>query len=129
MARNLRRIEPTEHQIQSAIVEWANFTKIPKGVTFIGEYLIAIPNGGYRNKKEAAILKKEGVTAGVSDMFLALPNKVYNGLWIECKSMGGRVSNYQLEWMDKMKKEGYDAKVVSKVDTGIQAIKDYLGIR
>lgn len=125
----IRSVHPSEHQIQAAIVEWANNIKIPRGVTFIGEYLIAIPNGGYRNKREAAILKKEGVTAGVSDMFLALQNKEFNGLWLECKTKLGRVSTYQLEWIYKMKKEGYQANVIRSVDEGIQAIKNYLGVK
>src|SRR2546421_316035 len=107
----IRRVEPTEHQIQCAIVEWAN--KVPLLMNWtIGDFLIAIPNGGKRtqikNKNgkyfslEGLRLKKEGVKAGVSDLFLTysfvrpseyndFPVETY-GLWIEIKKKGGKMS-------------------------------------
>ena len=33
-------------------------------------WMFAIPNGGYRDVREATRLKKQGVKSGVSDMFL-----------------------------------------------------------
>src|SRR5271157_2112047 len=55
--------------------------------------LIAIPNGGYRNAREAARLKMMGVRAGVSDYFLPClnrggpwPLKTKYGFWIELKA-------------------------------------------
>lgn len=47
--------------------------------------MFAIPNGGYRNAREAAKLKREGVLAGVSDLILAIPNKQFDALFIEMK--------------------------------------------
>lgn len=130
----IRRVEPTEHQIQAAIVEWANVNNY-EGV-IIGGYLLAIPNGGYRHIAEAKKLKKEGVKAGVSDLFLAIPkfNGVENpkfpyGLWIEVKALKGKISENQKLWNAKMNCIGYATKIVRTVDEGIQAIKDYLGMR
>ena len=138
-SKNLRRIEPTEHQIQCAIVEWANKAHTRNCLSIIGEFLIAYPNGGSRKKiklkcgkfvsLEGKRLKKEGVKAGVSDLFLALPSKGFGGLWLEVKTSKGKVSKAQQSWRDLMRSTGYCAGVVRSVDEGIQVIKYYLGIK
>lgn len=131
----IRRIDPTEHQIQCGIVEWANNTKTPYGQNKIGDFILAIPNGGNRSITEALRLKKEGVKKGVSDLFLAMP-VTFNygedhghGLWIEVKSKKGKVSKAQENWAVLMIKSNYECRIVYSVDEGIQAIKDYLGMR
>lgn len=144
MNKNLRRINPTEHQIQAAIVEWANLTYIERygqknnGGLFVvkrkvGDFLLAIPNGGYRNKREAAKLKKEGVKKGISDLFFAYPQFgrgfFCHGLWIEIKKKGGRLSDNQVRWFALMNLQGYETKLIDTVEKGIQAIKDYLGMK
>lgn len=136
MTKNLRRIDPTEHQIQAAIVEWARMEKFQNPhnkelIIYLKDYLIAIPNGGNRSITEAIRLRKEGVKAGVSDLFLALPwdnGEFYCGLWIEVKSKNGKLSKAQREWLQKMSKS-YKTFVIFTVDEGIQAIKDYLGMK
>lgn len=50
-----------ESQIQQSCVKWFRL-QFPE----IGLLLFAVPNGGARNKREAGILKGEGVTAGGS---------------------------------------------------------------
>lgn len=139
MTKNLRQIKPTEHKIQCAIVEWANKAHTKNGLSIIGEFLIAYPNGGSRKKiklksgkffsLEGKRLKKEGVKAGVSDLFLAIPSNDFGGLWMEVKTHKGKVSKHQQSWIDLMRFAGYCAGVVRSVDDGIQAIKDYLGMR
>lgn len=63
-SRNLRSIIPTERESQRTVVQYVRM-KYPDVVIF------AIPNGGSRNKIEAANLKKDGVLAGVPDLFIA----------------------------------------------------------
>lgn len=131
MPKNIRSINPTESQIQCAIVEWANNTKAFGWGKPIGDYLFSIPNGGFRNKLEAINLSRQGVKKGVSDLFLAIPwgYEVKHGLWIECKSNKGKLSISQIEWVEKMKILDYGVAIVKSVDEGIQAIKDYLGMK
>lgn len=128
MAKNLRSINPSEHQIQSAIVDWSR--NINWHCHNLGNLLIAIPNGEYRHISSAKRLKKEGVKSGVSDMFLAIPHKkgIPHGLWIEVKTKIGKISFNQKRWMERMNRFGYSTCVVRTVDEGIQKIKDYLGI-
>lgn len=71
----------------------------------------AIPNGGGRSKREAGRLKAEGVRPGVSDVFCALPVPGRCGLWIEMKSLTGRPSREQVDWLTEGDKLGYEGAV------------------
>jgi hypothetical protein len=73
--------------------------------------LFAIPNGGRRGKVEAAIMKGEGVLAGVADLFLMLSTMEYNGLFIEMKTSDGRQSDSQREFERKVIENGYCYKI------------------
>lgn len=70
-----------ESQIQQSCVKWFRL-QFPE----IGLLLFAVPNGGARNKREAGILKGEGVTAGVVDMILLKPSGGFASLCIEFKT-------------------------------------------
>ena len=88
----------------------------------------AIPNGGMRQKSEAAKLKAEGVKAGVLDTFLPVPKPysypdlheeglwhtaAYNGLYVEFKEpkrrnhKNGGLSDAQVEFCDGVREQGY----------------------
>jgi hypothetical protein len=120
-------------------VEWANNVKIPRTNIKAGDHLIKIPNEGKRSLSTARKMKREGLKKGVSDLFFAywstrkesipLMSDLYFGLWIEVKSKNGKVTKEQDIWLARMFMTGYAAKVVRSVDEGIQAIKDYLGMR
>jgi hypothetical protein len=73
--------------------------------------LFAIPNGGRRGKVEAAIMKGEGVLAGVADLFLMFPNMEYHGLFIEMKTSDGKQSDSQRSFERKATENGYCYKV------------------
>lgn len=53
---------PSEHHQQCALIEWFRYAH-PSFTIF------AIPNGGIRNKITASKLKREGVMAGVADLY------------------------------------------------------------
>ena len=56
----------------------------------VGKLLFAVPNGGARSRTEAAIMKAEGVTAGVTDLILLLGRGGFNALCIEMKTTDRR---------------------------------------
>jgi VRR-NUC domain-containing protein len=129
-------INPTESQIQCAIVEWANNNIIPHTKHKVGKFLVKFTNEGKRSWILGKKMKKEGLKKGVSDLFFAFPTYCYNyfeykdfGLWIEVKSKKGKLSKEQKEWIELMIIVGYKAVVVYSVEEGIQAIKDYLGMK
>lgn len=72
---------PSEHAEQVGFVRWFR-AKWPRVLIF------AIPNGGKRNITTAKLLVKEGVVAGVPDLFIPAW-----GIWVEMKRQkGGRLS-------------------------------------
>lgn len=108
-----------EHQEQKLVVSWFRL-QYPHLIMF------AIPNGGMRNKITAAKLKNEGVLAGVSDLFLMSANAVYNGLFIEMKSIKGKASVEQNKFMLAANKAGYKAIVCYGFTEAQTAINNYL---
>ena len=50
------------------------------------------PNGGKRDRVSAAVLKRQGVKAGVPDLHLPVPKGQYASLYIEMKYGDGRLS-------------------------------------
>jgi len=88
--------------------------------------MFAIPNGGARHKAVASKLKREGVKAGVPDIFLAHPKGSYAGLWIEMKYGKNKTIPKQREWLRALSDSGYQTEVCYGVDEAWQVILDYL---
>lgn len=87
---------PSEHAEQVGFVQWFR-AKWPRVVIF------AIPNGGKRNITTAKMLVKEGVVAGVPDLFIPAW-----GIWVEMKRQkGGRLSPDQNEMISYLESIGH----------------------
>ena len=104
---------------QTAYFEWAAY--IPQL-----RWAFHIPNGGSRNKIEAANLKRQGVKAGVSDIFIPLPCGGYHGLFIEMKYGKNKPTEKQAEFMAFVKHEGYAAHVCYSATEAIEVTNRYL---
>ena len=93
----------------------------------IGDYLVAYPNGGFRNGREAVSLRAQGVQAGIPDLLLAYPVNRCHGLWIELKNRnGGILSDNQRKWISRLSGVHYRAIVCLGWDNAKDAILDYL---
>ena len=92
-----------EHDLQVACVAWFR-TAFPVDASM----LFAVPNGGRRGKVEAAILKAEGVTAGVADLILLEARGSYGALCIEMKTRrrDSGQSDKQKEWQLEAERHG-----------------------
>mgnify|MGYP003571286227 CR=1 FL=1 len=89
--------------------------------------LYAIPNGGYRAKATAKAMKATGTKAGVPDVCLAVARGGYFGLYIEMKRIkGGKVSDSQNEWIERLKNQGYKAVVCKGFEAARVEIEKYL---
>jgi hypothetical protein len=115
----------TEHQIQSAVFNWAN--------AMCGKYpelklLYAIPNQGKRTIGAASYMKAEGLKAGVPDMCLPVKRGVYGALYIEQKSKGGRLTVTQSKWLRELEGHGNCCRVSFSLDQTITIFLEYLGI-
>lgn len=111
-----------EHNLQTACVNWFRW-QYP---TF-SKMLIAVPNGGRRDAITGAMLKAEGVLAGVADLILLIPNRRYHSLLIELKTKSGTQSKAQKEWQQEVERLGYSKYIlVRSIDEFINEINDYL---
>ena len=118
--RNRVRNEDTE---QMAVITWASYQ--------MGRYpelkwLYHCPNGGSRNKLEAAKLKQMGVKAGVSDLHLPYPKGTYCGLYIEMKFGNNRQQDTQKEFLADMAAAGHYVATCYSADLAIAVLKEYL---
>jgi hypothetical protein len=52
-----------------------------------------------------------GLKSGVSDLFFAYPINRYSGLWIELKTLKGKVSKLQIDFLYKMKEMGFKSLI------------------
>lgn len=118
----MKRSYMTETQHHIGLIQWAKTQPI------LSEYLIHIPNGGYRHIKEAIKLKKMGVKAGVSDLFLAYPNPAYHGLWIELKSKKGHLTSEQKHWLNIMAEVGYATAVSYNIKETYDILQNYFDL-
>jgi hypothetical protein len=122
-----------EHQHQVALIEWAYRNYLPAAADVpagskVGDYLLAIPNGGRRNPREGARLKAEGVKPGVSDLLLPLRRQQYGGLWLEMKAPGAKPTIGQKEWLERMRIAGYCAAWADDWVKAATVIAHYVGI-
>lgn len=92
-----------------------------------GIVCFAIPNGGRRGRIEAAIMKGEGVTAGVPDVFVALPRPPYAGLFVEFKSAKGRPTPAQRAMQERLVDAGYLVAEIRDFETWRRTIIAYIG--
>lgn len=87
---------------------------------------MSIPNGGKREIRVAAQMKREGVLAGAPDLFLAEPRQDKHGLFIEMKKIGGKTSSNQNEVIDKLRAKGYEAFVCEGADEAYGMLLTYV---
>ena len=110
-----------ESRIQQACVKWFRL-QYPR----FKLNLFAVPNGGLRGKFEAAIMKMEGVTAGVADLLFLFPSKGYHGLCIEMKTAKGKQQATQKEWQKTIEQCGYKYVICRSFDDFKTEISAYL---
>lgn len=84
------------------------------------------PNGGSRNIKEAAELKRQGVKAGVPDILIIEQKNNYSGLAIELKVKGGKQTASQKEFEKKLTNKGFLYRIVYSLDELIYLVNKYL---
>ena len=91
--------------------------------------LFAVPNGGFRNKREAGIMKAEGVTAGVADVILLKPSGGYASLGVEFKTEDGTQRATQKEWQKAAEGAGNKYVIVRSFDAFKEEIETYLSAK
>lgn len=119
-------IKSSEDNEQIMLMRWAEF--LSKRIPELG-LLFHIPNGGSRNKAEAAKLKTMGVKPGVPDLFLPVSRGGYYGLFIEMKYGKNKPTDNQKIWLSDLDGQGYKAVVCYGFEEAKKAIEDYLALK
>ena len=115
----MNHLEDTEAR---CLWQWAMLIPV------LRDHLYAVPNGGKRNRIEAARMKGMGVRAGVSDYHLPVPRGIYRGLWIELKAGKNTATPEQKDWIERMRGQGHAAYVCRGWVQASTVLKWYLSL-
>jgi hypothetical protein len=118
----------SEHDLQKSFFRWLSIEMQTNPNLYLCH---AIPNGGQRGDIEGAMLKAEGVTSGIPDIFIPIPKidhngLVSNGLYIELKVKGNKPTEDQRAVLLMLQSQGYDCKVFNHLDDVIIYTREYL---
>lgn len=92
------------------------------------EYCFAIANGGSRHILEAINLKRQGVTAGVPDVFHSIPSGIYHGLYIEFKREDvPKLKAAQEKKFELFQGVGYRCEMCNTLQKAKDVFDDYIG--
>lgn len=106
-----------EHNLQVAIIQYLRINHY---------YCFAIPNGGRRDKVTGAMLKKEGVLAGVADIEILLPNG--KAIFIELKNgKEGQQSKEQKSFENEVKLRGFEYRIWRTFKDCVDFVNEDLG--
>lgn len=118
-----RRPRPLEHTLQSRAVRWFRLTHRD-----MVHNLFAVPNGGYRTKTTAALMKEEGQLAGVADLILLKRKGSCGALLLEAKVKGNYQSETQREWQKRIEADGYIYKIFHTLEEFVEIVNEYLAL-
>ena len=106
----------SEQETQIMLISYCDWRGVP---------VFHVPNGGSRNAREAAILKAQGVRAGVPDLCFPAARHGYNGLFVELKVGKNKPTPQQREWLKLLNQNGYHAVAACGFDQARAVIDAY----
>lgn len=87
-----------------------------------------VPNGGSRNPREGAKLKRMGVLPGVCDVLILNPMGSWNGCAIELKIKPNKVTDSQVDFIGKLDKINWYTKVCYDFESAKNVIDIYFSL-
>ncbi len=116
----------TEAQIQERLISMVQRMEAKAGT----QWLRTATMGGVKlSIGQAAKVKRSGYVKGVPDMLFFEPSACgrFIGLAIELKTLKGRPSPEQKEWVAKLEERGWRAVISKGFDATAEVIADYFG--
>ena len=110
----------SESRLQSEVVRYISL-QYPKArycASLGGQYQ---PFQSQRNKARST-----GYSKGFPDLFLYEARNGYHGLALEIKTIKGRATKEQKEWIEALNERGYKAEVVKGLPDILELIDGYL---
>ena len=123
-ARRKNGTGPTEADEQKLLFEWMEYAEMAHPEL---ELAYHVPNEGRRTYRAGYELKKQGMRPGVPDICLPVARGKYHALYIEMKRVkGGKVSDEQKWWIERLNRAGNYAVVCHGFDEARDTILTYL---
>lgn len=110
-----------ESKIQIQCVTWFKYQ-----YPHLAPLFFAVPNGGSRDKREAAIMKAEGITAGVSDLILNIRGGSHTQLAIEMKDTKGTQSAAQKRYQRYAEAAGVKYIICRSFESFQDEVRNYI---
>ena len=108
-----RRAQP-EAQIQRAVIQHLTWRARPDAFAF------HVPNGGWRSRFEAKILKAIGTVAGVPDIICIFEGRCYA---LELKAGRGRLTDVQRVVHERLRAAGAEVAVAHGIDQALAQLE------
>jgi len=120
-----------EDDIQIACVGWfrTHYPEIapllfhPNNEAYLGGFSITKEQREIKGKRA----KDKGVTAGVADLILLVPNETHHALCVELKTLKGRQDGVQKEWQSFVQEQGYRYEIVRSLEEFQTLVQNYTG--
>ena len=116
-------MKQSEAAEQAEIIRWAK--ALERRVPVLGLLHCSL-NGVRLSPGQARAAVRAGMKRGVPDLFLPVPTKLYNGLFLEVKTRKGRLSKHQVRWKRLLEEQGYKVVVPRAWWEARNAIVSYL---
>ena len=107
----------SEADEQATVVEYCELKGIP---------VYSIPNESKRSKAYGAKLKRQGMRKGIPDLCIPRARGPYHGLYIEMKHGKGKLSQDQVDWINRLRAEGMCAYCCYGARNAISLIDRYM---
>jgi hypothetical protein len=111
-----RRLQPSEAKVHDAVVAHLRLRAKPDVLW------LHVPNGGARDAKTGAILKRMGTLAGASDFLLWHQG---NSFALELKAPGGRPTEAQLDFLARFNEAGGHSACAEGVDRAVAVLESW----
>lgn len=122
-ARKKRSNEESRAQ-QSLILWWDTIASKQWGIPHF--MLFAVGNGGARSAITGAIMKREGIRKGTSDLILLVARGKYHALCLELKTATGNTTIEQDRFLVEAQRRGYAAGCAYSTQDAVRFIEAYL---
>lgn len=111
----------TEARLQQDCVTWFR-----NSFKQLANLLYKNHNEGRKNLIAASLDKAMGLTSGIPDLFLAIPNNSFHGLYLELKVPGQKPTKVQTERITQLQEQGYQVEIITTLDQFQNVIQLYL---
>jgi|TARA_R100000482_G_C5111693_1_gene140917 hypothetical protein len=109
----------SEERLQAEVIKWINL-KYPK-IRFCASL-----GGIYTSPRQAIKAKRTGYKRGFPDLQITEARGGYFGLFIELKTIKGRATEAQKEWIQDLNDRGYKAEICKGLPATLKVIDAYM---